>query len=174
MHRGGVRSVPKNACHCRLHSSIISDKPMIILLGEPDVAKIERNAPCPCGSGKKYKKCCLPLLHQPDNQQARSGTEAVLAEAYQDDIDLLSNSVIDLLDQGRFDLAERACLELRQHFPDQIDWIERRALLYERRGENKKAAEWYRKSADFAQTHEGFDRESVDWFRRKADKLDLL
>ncbi len=20
--------------------------------------KIERNAPCPCGSGKKYKKCC--------------------------------------------------------------------------------------------------------------------
>ena len=21
-------------------------------------AKIERNAPCPCGSGKKYKKCC--------------------------------------------------------------------------------------------------------------------
>lgn len=20
--------------------------------------KVERNAPCPCGSGKKYKKCC--------------------------------------------------------------------------------------------------------------------
>ncbi|MFJ8072266.1 SEC-C metal-binding domain-containing protein [Peribacillus sp. NPDC096447] len=20
--------------------------------------KIERNDPCPCGSGKKYKKCC--------------------------------------------------------------------------------------------------------------------
>jgi len=24
------------------------------------VEKIGRNAPCPCGSGKKYKKCCLP------------------------------------------------------------------------------------------------------------------
>ena len=23
--------------------------------------KIGRNDPCPCGSGKKYKKCCLPL-----------------------------------------------------------------------------------------------------------------
>jgi uncharacterized protein YecA (UPF0149 family) len=23
------------------------------------VDKIGRNAPCPCGSGKKYKKCCL-------------------------------------------------------------------------------------------------------------------
>lgn len=26
--------------------------------------KIERNAPCPCGSGKKYKKCCLPFLEE--------------------------------------------------------------------------------------------------------------
>jgi len=23
------------------------------------MSKISRNAPCPCGSGKKYKKCCL-------------------------------------------------------------------------------------------------------------------
>lgn len=21
--------------------------------------KVDRNAPCPCGSGKKYKNCCL-------------------------------------------------------------------------------------------------------------------
>ena len=28
------------------------------------VTKIGRNAPCPCGSGKKYKKCCLrEVLH---------------------------------------------------------------------------------------------------------------
>jgi hypothetical protein len=27
---------------------------------EPRPAKIGRNEPCPCGSGKKYKKCCLP------------------------------------------------------------------------------------------------------------------
>lgn len=25
------------------------------------MGKIGRNDPCPCGSGKKYKKCCLPL-----------------------------------------------------------------------------------------------------------------
>jgi hypothetical protein len=25
--------------------------------------KIGRNAPCPCGSGRKYKKCCLNKLH---------------------------------------------------------------------------------------------------------------
>ena len=24
-----------------------------------DAPKVGRNEPCPCGSGKKYKKCCL-------------------------------------------------------------------------------------------------------------------
>jgi hypothetical protein len=23
--------------------------------------RVRRNAPCPCGSGKKYKNCCFPL-----------------------------------------------------------------------------------------------------------------
>ena len=27
--------------------------------------KIARNAPCPCGSGRKYKKCCLPAANDP-------------------------------------------------------------------------------------------------------------
>lgn len=27
--------------------------------GAPPAAKVGRNDPCPCGSGKKYKKCCL-------------------------------------------------------------------------------------------------------------------
>jgi hypothetical protein len=26
---------------------------------EPDETKVGRNAPCPCGSGKKYKRCCM-------------------------------------------------------------------------------------------------------------------
>ena len=29
-------------------------------LEEPEKRKVGRNDPCPCGSGKKYKKCCLP------------------------------------------------------------------------------------------------------------------
>jgi len=27
--------------------------------------KIGRNDPCPCGSGKKYKQCCLPKAAKP-------------------------------------------------------------------------------------------------------------
>ena len=26
-------------------------------------AKVSRNAPCPCGSGKKYKQCCGMTVH---------------------------------------------------------------------------------------------------------------
>ena len=34
------------------------------------MAKIGRNQPCPCGSGKKYKKCCInkPQLNSPTVQ----------------------------------------------------------------------------------------------------------
>ena len=27
------------------------------------MAKVGRNEPCPCGSGKKYKKCCIDAGH---------------------------------------------------------------------------------------------------------------
>ena len=29
----------------------------VVPTGQPDVPKVGRNDPCPCGSGKKYKKC---------------------------------------------------------------------------------------------------------------------
>lgn len=32
--------------------------------------KIERNAPCPCGCGKKYKKCTCPLYHADYREQS--------------------------------------------------------------------------------------------------------
>jgi uncharacterized protein YecA (UPF0149 family) len=30
-------------------------------LDDPTVKSISRNAPCPCGSGHKYKRCCLKV-----------------------------------------------------------------------------------------------------------------
>ena len=44
---------------------------------EEDALKIGRNDPCPCGSGKKYKKCCalnddLPDLSLPE--ELKTGT----------------------------------------------------------------------------------------------------
>ena len=41
----------------------ISDVEHLLSPPQPIVhlAKTGRNEPCPCGSGKKFKKCCLPL-----------------------------------------------------------------------------------------------------------------
>ncbi len=42
----------------------ISDVEKLLNPSEPfvsDLLKPERNEPCPCGSGKKYKKCCFLL-----------------------------------------------------------------------------------------------------------------
>jgi predicted Zn-ribbon and HTH transcriptional regulator len=39
-------------------------KPSIAAPAPTELKRIGRNAPCPCGSGKKYKKCCLPKLEQ--------------------------------------------------------------------------------------------------------------
>jgi len=39
--------------------------------------KIGRNVPCPCGSGKKYKRCCL----RADEHPASTDAPAVLPEA---------------------------------------------------------------------------------------------
>jgi preprotein translocase subunit SecA len=36
-----------------------SDAPDTVQVGRTEVPRAGRNAPCPCGSGKKYKKCCL-------------------------------------------------------------------------------------------------------------------
>jgi SWIM/SEC-C metal-binding protein len=38
----------------------ISDLEILLNPSKPKVAekKVRRNEPCPCGSGKKYKKCC--------------------------------------------------------------------------------------------------------------------
>ena len=38
---------------------IYQDTVSLLKLAPPRRAKYGRNAPCPCGSGKKYKHCCL-------------------------------------------------------------------------------------------------------------------
>jgi Tfp pilus assembly protein PilF len=121
--------------------------------------KIGRNEPCSCGSGKKFKKCCL------------GQTQETKRWVYTD-LDQLSNSVVALIDQGRLDEAEKVCQELKRTYPDQIDGIHRMAEVYEARGDKKKAAEYYRKAAEFAKTAAGFDEQSVKNFMNDAHRLE--
>ncbi|HSB82322.1 MAG TPA: SEC-C metal-binding domain-containing protein, partial [Candidatus Methylomirabilis sp.] len=42
--------------------------------------KVGRNDPCPCGSGKKYKKCCLPKSERGPDAQAPLGPDQRLRQ----------------------------------------------------------------------------------------------
>jgi tetratricopeptide (TPR) repeat protein len=131
------------------------------------MAKVGRNAPCPCGSGKKFKKCCL--LSQ--NGKTQTPEQPMGFIPVYTDIDQLSNSVVDLIAHNQLDEAERVSRRLLVDYPDQIDGLDRLAQVYEARDEKEKAVEYYRKAADFARSMPGFDQESIDWYLSEANRI---
>lgn len=106
------------------------------------------------------KKCCVNPPKLP------SGDRFIYT-----DLDLLSNKVRDLLDEGNLTEAEAACRQLMEQYPEQIDGFHRYAELFEAQGERQKAAEYYRKAANFALLAGGFDRRTVEGFKKKAEEL---
>ena len=132
------------------------------------MVKIGRNAPCPCGSGKKYKKCCLL---QKANQGQKHASSTKFIPVYTQ-LDQLSNSVVDLIKQERLDEAEAVSHKLLTDYPDQVDGLNRLAMVYEARGEKGKAADYFRKAADFAKSNPGFDRQMVNWFLSEARRME--
>jgi tetratricopeptide (TPR) repeat protein len=123
--------------------------------------KTGRNDPCPCGSGKKYKKCCLNAV-SPIETNSRF---------FYSDLDKLSNRVPDLIKQEKYKEAEEVCQRLLKENPEQIDGLHRFAELFEAKGEFRQAAEYYLKSAEFAKQADGFEQESIDNFMQKSEEL---
>src|ERR1700722_16788458 len=113
------------------------------------MAKPGRNDPCPCGSGNKYKKCCLAkeeavareqlvkaqAPHDTLRRDQRAAanrlqvtelTAAVVArlaraEEAEDALDIASNAVVDLVRAAKLDEAEAAARDLLRRFPDMHD-----------------------------------------------------
>ena len=140
------------------------------------MTKIGRNDPCPCGSGQKYKRCCLPrdeAAAAADRAAAPALDRATAApfEWVSDDdgLDEASNIVIDLIDTGRLDDAERAAQDLLERYPEVHDGLERVAMVAAARGDRARAAEYYRKAADFVHARIGwYDAEMETYLREKA------
>jgi tetratricopeptide (TPR) repeat protein len=139
---------------------------------------ISRNAPCKCGSGKKYKKCCLGkediIPISKDNELKKENiSNSNLSYSFIDcEVDDLSNSVFDLIKSKEFDKAKDICQKLQDEYPDQVDGIERLAAVYEAEGNVEKAADYYRKTVDFMKANPGFDDEGIKWYTDKAKKLE--
>jgi methionyl aminopeptidase len=66
-----------------------------------DIGKISRNAPCPCGSGKKFKRCCLnktASTQKPDLQYARKHRIRIKTSEQIEGIRRAGRLVIETLD----------------------------------------------------------------------------
>src|SRR4051812_12508221 len=130
------------------------------------MAMIGRNQPCPCGSNKKYKHCCLArdeaAALATREQQRR---DAPPAPAYAprvgwgpavddegDRLDKMSNDAVDLIRAGKLDEAEQLCRRLLEDRPDLPDGHMRLGQLFRVRGEPKKAAEHLRLAAAVARS----------------------
>lgn len=148
-----------------------------------------RNDPCPCGSGKKYKRCCLdrdqaatrttpaakPTARAASaaNRRARADEElrATLDEAME--LDNASNAVVHLINAGRLDEAERAARELLVRYPEIHDGHDRLGMLYEARGMQRAAADSYRQVLDIMRAHPGdHDPEMEQYYLDLIAKLD--
>jgi hypothetical protein len=150
-----------------------------------------RNDPCPCKSGKKYKKCCLPADEARTSEQLRANeqrnsvTRPQFADvaralepvlAYGDDpLDDLSNSAIELADDGRFDAALAVCARLLVEFPDVVDGLERSGMVHARMGHHALAADFYRQAFAFvSDPSRRDDYEEHDHYREEAEKQQRL
>jgi hypothetical protein len=54
------------------------------------MSKINRNDPCPCGSGKKYKQCCINKDQKPRRQRAALATQLATKETGKEAAGLLA------------------------------------------------------------------------------------
>ena len=161
------------------------------------MTKIGRNDPCPCGSGQKYKRCCLPKDEEAASAALKAAAEARAAEAARhahdhdhghhcehcgdlmddvtDELTRDSNAVIDLVQEGKLDEAEQAAHALLAHYPEVHDGYDRLGMVYEARGDKKAAADCYRKVIEFVRAHpDQYEPTFTVTFEQMVDELDPL
>jgi tetratricopeptide (TPR) repeat protein len=163
------------------------------------MAKVGRNDPCHCGSGKKYKKCCQPKDEAAENEviskdqaareeraQARRSEqraakaaflerfhEAADADEELQELTAASNAAVGLVKAGKLEEAEAAARDLLERYPHVHDGWDRLGMVHEARGEKKQAADCYRRAIEIIRAlPESYDPEFAEVFVKLIRKLD--
>jgi tetratricopeptide (TPR) repeat protein len=149
------------------------------------MAKTGRNDRCPCGSGKKYKQCCL-ARDEAAAADARAAQAAAvparppgpfrslqIIDHEADELTEVSNAVVDLVHAGKLDEAEKAAHDLLARFPDVHDGYDRLGMVCEARGDHRQAAEYYRKVIAFIRDHpDDYEPDVEVVFHKLVERLD--
>lgn len=160
------------------------------------MAKPGRNDRCPCGSGKKYKACCLTrdeaaerdrLAAEHAGREARAearrleqrkARDAIVASfaGSPDDGDDLQETVdaaLRFIDEGKLEEIETAARHLIERYPDIPDGWEFLGHVHEKRGENREAVACCRRVLEIIdRTPDDFDPEYTQRFVDQIAKLD--
>ena len=166
------------------------------------MAKPGRNDRCPCGSGKKYKACCLTREEAAEREQlateqaARDDRaaekrlsadrgmqefEAAIAQLVAagddgsggDELTNASNAVVDLVRAGKLDDAEAAARALLARYPDVHDGWDRLGMVHEARGETAQAVDCYRKIVVFLEQNPDYSEPAFkDVIVKRIARLD--
>jgi tetratricopeptide (TPR) repeat protein len=148
------------------------------------MAKIGRNDRCPCGSGKKYKQCCLAgdeaaaRAARPAQPAAVPARRSSLASYVQEHDELnelteASNAVVDMVQAGHLDAAEQAAHDLLARFPEVHDGYDRLGMVSQARGDYRQAADYYRKAINVIRNHpDAYDPAFEAVFQKLIDRLE--
>lgn len=93
--------------------------------------KTGRNDPCPCGSGKKYKQCCVQ----------REGVQAVTTVSAKSSISMTLQEAFEHHLAGRLHQAQLMCKQVLQVKPNHPDALHRLGLIAHQLGQNELAVE---------------------------------
>lgn len=141
------------------------------------MAKIGRNDPCPCGSGKKHKRCCqgAPVAQQLAATNANVPTELhqELCPCCVDELNERADHVLDELLAGRVDEAEVSCHDFIRDFPGQAEGIDLLSMIFEERGQRERALDLLRQASDIAHANPNYDAETRSLMRLRIRELEL-
>jgi SEC-C motif len=148
------------------------------------MAKIGRNDPCPCGSGKELKRCCMmePSVAEPGVNAVETPSSA--AETHPDVCDCCGRELDDELNDrayyimarlldGHVDDAETLCLEFIRDFPDDADGHDLLSMIFEDRGQRTQALSLLRKASRIAHDGQDYDAETRLIMRQRIKELEL-
>lgn len=147
------------------------------------MAKIGRNDPCPCGSGKKHKKCCLAPGASPVTSveivHASSAPHHhacdVCGGGSDDEIDEINERADHILAEilaGRVDDAEALCHDFIEDFPADAEGFDLLSMVFEERGQRARALELLRKALGIADANPEYDDETRLLMRERLEELE--
>ena len=133
----------------------------------PPPGKVGRNEPCPCGSGKKYKRCCL------EKHEAAEHTNDTALKANQKEQEKLIKRIekaFSLLGSRQYDEAIRFASKLIERYPneDRLHDIAATSHLYA--GNSRKAIEICKRRLDVAESEKSFFIEHGRYRDAEIDK----